>query len=167
MQRWELNAVWFAAAAIATAAIAWVAFQLQQRAIAPAVLFPLAVGGVLGGTLVLLWRWTTGPATTTVRIAAVIGGLLAVVTQDYIGHVEWLRGFDAQLRDQPLAMAAADELRPTLAEHVFGRVRARPVWWTLDLVLTATAAGVVTALGTRREPVSRSPAPPQTLTPNL
>jgi hypothetical protein len=162
MNRLEAILVWFVGGTAAALVLAWIAFQLQQEGIAPAVLFPLGVGAALGGALVAIRR-TLGQPAWGVAVATAVGwGLLLVVAQDYIGHGQRVRQFDAELgREHPLAMAAADELRPTLAEHVSGRVRARPVWWTLDVLLTAATAGIVTAIGSRR---SRTPTVDSTTT---
>ena len=158
MNRIERNVIWFVAGTLAAAALAWVAFELQQDGIAPAVLFPLAVGAALGLSLVAVRRFTEGPNPRAAIVAAIVWGLLLVVAQDYIGHWHRLRQFDEQIgAGHPLAMAVADDLRPTLAGDVSARIRARPVWWTLDLMLTAGAAGLVTALGARRKPPGKSP----------
>ena len=98
-------------------------------------------------------------STRASRRAAVIGavcwGLLAVVAQDYIGHRYRLRQYDEELnRENPLAVAVAREgkMLPTFSDHLAKTWRGRPVWWTLDFALTAAAAGIVTAIGIRKNP---------------
>ncbi len=123
--------------------MAWIAFQIQQEAIAPAVLFPLAAGAALGALLVAAHRYTARPRRRTAIFLAIVWGLLLVVAQDYIGHRYRLRQFDAEVvAAHPLAAALVhqSDVRPTFARHVSDRFRARPGWWTLDLVLTASAA---------------------------
>jgi hypothetical protein len=144
-------AIWIAAGTLAAAAIAWIAFQLQQEGVAPAVLFPSAVGGALGAALLAIARFAHAPARRVAIAGAVAWGLLAVVTQDYIGHRHNLRRYDAELAENPLGAVAGDLLpRPSFADHVQGRWRAAGVWWPLDLVLTSTAAAVVVAWGSRK-----------------
>jgi hypothetical protein len=148
----ERGALWLVAAASASFAIAWIAFQVQQDQIAPVVLFPLAVGTVLGATLVGLRRWLGAPSRGATCAAALVLGLLVVAGQDYIGHRQRLRTWQAEIRrEAPLASLVAGDtaLEPTLVDHLRARLESQPVWWTLDFVLTAAAAGLVAALGTR------------------
>jgi hypothetical protein len=154
LNRFEWLVVWFAASALWTVAVAWIAFQVQQEGIAPAVLFPLAVGAALAAGGLAILHWTRAAGRGSALAAAVVWGLLVVVGQDYIGHRHHLRSFDDAVasHDSPLAAAMAQEdgLRPTFAEYLAGRVRARPVWWGLDVLLTGAGAVLVTALGARR-----------------
>jgi hypothetical protein len=147
----------------ATAAIAWIAFQLQQQRVAPAILFPLAIGGALGGVLLVLRHFTRVPRRWIAILSAIVWGLVLVVAQDYVGLRHRIRLFENELAEShPLAasMAKDRELRPTLIEHVTKHVNEYPVWWTLDLLLTAAAAGGVMAWGTRAEPATGSETPP-------
>lgn len=149
-ERWL---IWFAAGTLAAAAIAWVAFQIQQEGIAPAVLFPMFVGAALGAALAAVGHVVRLPGRRAAAIGAVCFGLLAVVAQDYIGYRYRMRAFDDKLAEQsPLAAIAAGgtDLRPTFADHLADKLRSRPVWWTVDLLLTAAAAGAVLMLWTRR-----------------
>jgi hypothetical protein len=50
-----------------------------------------------------------------------------------------------------MATAEQTELRPGFGEYLTSLVRARPVWWLLDLLLTSGAALAVTAWGIRRD----------------
>ena len=160
MNRLERTLLWFAVGTLASVALAWVAFQVQQEQFAPAVLFPLAVGALLGALLLAVRRATAWPGPRLAIAAAVCWGLLLVVAQDYIGHRRRLRAFDEQLADaHPLAMAVTKEsdMRPSFVDHLSSRVRQQPWWWTLDLVLTAAAAGGVVAIGLRRRPAEPAP----------
>lgn len=151
MNNTERYLIWFLAGALASAAVAWIAFQIQQDGIAPAVLFPILVGAVLGAALWAIGHLVRLPGRRAAIAGAVCWGLLTACAQDYIGHRYRLRLYDDELgRQNPLAAVAArdGELRPTFIDHLGGKLRAKPVWWTLDLVLTAAAAGIVTALGT-------------------
>ncbi len=117
------------------------------------------MGAALGGSLLAIRRFSGGPKPRVAIAAAVCWGLLLVAAQDYIGHWHRLRQFDAEVaHGHPLAMAVARDMRPTLAGDVSAQIRARPVWWTLDVVLTAAAAGLVTAVGTRKEGLASEPA---------
>jgi len=155
MNHAERYLIWFVSAALATAAIAWIAFQVQQDGIAPAVLFPLLVGTVLGAALVAIGRFARRPGRRMAVIAAIGWGLLAVVAQDYIGHRYRLRQYNEELnRENPLAVAVAreGEMLPSFSNHLAETWRGRPVWWSLDLALTAAAAAIVTAIGARKSP---------------
>jgi len=162
MSHAERLVIYLLAAALASAAVAWIAFQIQQEGVAPAVLFPILVGAALGAALVALGRFARLPARRWAVFGAVCWGLLAACAQDYIGHRYRLRLYDGELsRQNPLATAAAreGEMRLTFTDHLAGKLRAKPVWWTLDLVLTAAAAGIVAALGSRNELASRARPP--------
>jgi hypothetical protein len=163
MNHVERSLLWFLGGSLSTAALAWIAFQIQQEQFAPAILFPLAAGVMLGALLLALRRYTQGSRRLVAIGTAVVWGLLLVVAQDYIGHRVRLGQFDAEIAGgHPLAaaMAGERELRPTFAEHLTARFRGQPLWWTLDLVLTAAAAGVVVALGTRPPGASSLALPP-------
>lgn len=147
----ERNLLWLAVGSAICAALAWVAFQIQQEQVAPALLFPLAAGGLLGAALVALGRYAR-PRRGVAIGSAIAWGLLLVVGQDYIGHRQRLAQLDAELaRSHPLATALAVEqdVRPTFARHLSSRLQAEPVWWPLDFVLTLLAVGTVVTLGTR------------------
>lgn len=152
MTNTERALAWISAAAFGTLAIAWIAVQLQQEGIAPAGLFPLAVGAALGGGIALVSRKLAWP-TRTIAIAATAGlGLLVVVLQDYIGHRASQARYEAEFaRQSPLA-AAPDEFRPTFVRHLRAQVSSRPGWWILDLLFTSASAGATTAwlVGRRR-----------------
>ncbi len=153
MNRWEQVAIWLLASGLATAGVAWVAFQLQQQSIAPAVLFPLLVGAAVGGATAAARNWCGQPARKLVVIAALCWGLLAVVGQDYIGHRHLTRRKAEELaRQSPLAAAAISQQelwQNSFGAHLAARVRAEPWWWSLDLLLTALASAAVAALGVR------------------
>ena len=150
----ERCGIWLIANLLLTAAMAWVAFQIQQEGIAPAALFPLAVGTLLGAGGLAIWRAAGAPGRRIVLLGAVVWGLLVVLGQDYIGHRYRARHYDNALaRQDPLvaaAMAQDARLRPTFTEHLAGQVRAHSAWWCLDLGLTVGATVLVTALGIRR-----------------
>ncbi len=150
----ERCGIWLIANVLLTAAVAWVAFQIQQEGIAPAALFPLAVGTLLGAGGLAIWRVVRAPSRRIALAGAIVWGLLVVVGQDYIGHRYRVRHYDDELaRQDPLvaaAMAQDFRLRPTFAEHLASRVRAHGAWWCLDLALTAGASVLASALGIRR-----------------
>jgi hypothetical protein len=143
--------IWFAANGLLTAAEAWVAFQIQQEGIAPAVLFPLLVGTVLGTGGLAVLRFTRVPGVRVAICGAAIWGLLVVIGQDYIGHRHHLRLYDDTLGRQQSSLAALvahdPQMRPGFGDYLAGKMRMHPVWWSLDLVLTSGATALVTALG--------------------
>lgn len=151
MNRVERKLLWLIGGAAATAAVAWIAFGLQQWGFAPAVAFPLLVGAALGACLAALWRWLDAPGPRTAVTSAFVWGLLVVVAEDYIGHRHRVRQFADEIAAQnsPAALAVAGAAEPTFADHLAAIVGRAPWWWSLELVLTATAAAAVTA-GSRR-----------------
>ena len=159
----EQNLLWFVGGFLSTAAVAWIAFQIQQEQIAPAILFPLAAGATLGMLLLAVRRYTQRPRRAWAIGSAIAWGLLLVVAQDYIGHRVRLGQFDAEIAaGHPLAaaMTGERELRPTFGQHLAARFRGQPLWWTLDLVLTAAAAGAVVGLGSRSQVSTAIEIPP-------
>ncbi|MBI3840093.1 MAG: hypothetical protein HY288_19390, partial [Planctomycetia bacterium] len=82
----ERYLIWLASNALVTATVAWAAFQVQQDEIAPAILFPLLVGGVLGAAGLVILHFTGLPGLRWALMGAAVWGLLVVVGQDYIGH---------------------------------------------------------------------------------
>ncbi len=158
MNRFDRYLIWLVAGTAATVALAWIAFSLQQEQIAPAILSPLITGGVLGAALVAIRRWTAVPTMQVAVVAAAIWGLLAVVGQDYIGHRRRVRAFESEMASQgpvgQIALDEADDLRPRFGDHLTGLVRRQPVWWTVDVLLTAGAAALATAWGSRRFPAA-------------
>jgi hypothetical protein len=151
----ERFVLWLVAHALVTAAVAWVAFQIQQEQIAPAVLFPLVVGAALGASGVAIRHFTRAPSRRIALVGAIVWGLLVVVGQDYIGHRHRLRQYDDALgRNGPLSSMAVgpqDPMRPRFAEYLAGVMRRRPVWWSLEVALTSGAALLVTAWGTTKD----------------
>jgi len=156
----ERYLVWFLAGVLVAAAMAWIAFELQQERVAPAILFPLLVGGGLGAAGVAIRRYTGVPGARTAVAAAVAWGLLVVVAQDYIGHRHRLRMYDEAMSRQglpaALILADASDLRPRFGDYLAGVVRREPLWWTLDLALTAGSAAIVALLGAPREQMTTS-----------
>lgn len=142
---------WLAANAAWSAATAWVAFQVQQEEIAPAVLFPLLVGAALGAGGWAIQRFTRVPGVRVAICGAAVWGLLVASGQDYIGYRHHVRLYDDALGRQAPAYAAPlahdSQMRPRFDEFLAGRVRAHPVWWSLEVLLTSGAAALVTALG--------------------
>jgi len=133
-----------------TAAVAWVAFQVQQEEIAPAVLFPLLVGAALGAGGAAIARFTRVGGARAAICGAIVWGLLVVIGQDYIGHRRRARLYDESLHRQDAAVAVAlsqsAEMQPRFDQFLVGRIRAHPLWWSLDVVLTCGASALVTAL---------------------
>lgn len=149
----ERSLIWFVCGAASTAAIAWIAFHLQQEGFAPAILFPLLVGTAVGVAALAARRLTGVPRLRLAVAASLVWGLLAVAGQDYIGHRRRVRLHDEQLARQApaasVALAGTPDLRPGFGGYLLGQARREPVWWPLDLALTAVAAALVTALGAR------------------
>ena len=146
------HAGWLAANLAVGVALCWCGFHLQQEGFAPAGLFPLLLGSALGAAGAAIARALFVRRGVAIAGAAALG-LLAVVGQDYIGHRYHLRSYEASLRAQESAVAAAladsAAFKPDFRQYLFARVREHPVWWVLDVALTAGAAAVVSAVGTR------------------
>jgi hypothetical protein len=119
------------------------------------------VGAALGAALVAIGRVVGGPSRRVAAIGAVCWGLLAGFGQDYIGHRYRLRQYDDELQQNPLAAAlvADGPLRPTFADHLRGKLQGDPAWWTLDLALTAAAAGLVVTAATHKRSVTKTLSP--------
>ncbi len=153
--------LWILASLALSWAVAWIAFQLQQEQVAPAVLFPLLVGAVLGAGGLAIRHFTRAPRRRIALVAAVVWGLLVVVGQDYIGHRHRLRQYDAELgRHAPLsgvAVGESDPTRPRFAEYLAGVVGRQPVWWSLEVALTSGAALLVTAWGASNDRSTTAP----------
>jgi len=151
--RSERYVLWWLGQGLWTCVVAWLAFQLQQEGIAPAILFPLAVGGLLAVGVVLLRRSLDIPTLRTALLTAGLWGLLAVVGQDYIGHRYRLRHYEDQVQGQQPLVAAflAESDRPRFGEFLASRLSTHPIWWGLDVVLTAAACAAVTVWGDRRQ----------------
>jgi hypothetical protein len=150
--RFDGHLLWFLGGTLVCAAVAWIAFGVQQEGIAPAILFPLAVGGTLGAALAMLRRAIGGPARRWAVPSAFAWGLLVVIGQGYIGHRHRLAEYHQQLAEQaPLAMVEtrASGLEARFIDYLAGLAGREPMWWTLELVLTAAAAALVTAWSTR------------------
>ena len=156
MNRLDRNLAWALLCVLATAAMAWIAFGIQQEGVAPAILFPLLVGCALGAIGVAVRRVMHAPSARVAIVAALVWGLLAVIGQDYIGHWRHARVLEEKLTAQgplgALAHAQVDELTPAFSEYLVGVIRREPIWWTLDLGLTVLGAVAVTAWGVRRFP---------------
>lgn len=153
LERVERLLLWLIANLLLCAAVAWVAFQMQQEQFAPAVLFPLAVGIALGAGGCAILRLTRWPRRRAALAAALVWGLLVVVGQDYIGHRRHLRAYEDVLAQQDslavLASAQQREMQSGFAAYLAGRVRQHPVWWSVEIVLTAAAAVATTGIGIR------------------
>ena len=154
MNRIDRYLIWLVSSALAAAAVAGIAFAVQQEGFAPAILFPLAVGGVLGAALATIRRFAGVPAPRAAVIAAVAWGLLVVVGQDYLGHRRRARALEEEMASQgPIGVMAAahvDQLQPRFIEHLTGLVRREPIWWTFDVLLTAGSAALATGIAARR-----------------
>jgi hypothetical protein len=154
MNRLDRYLAWALLCVLATAAVAWIAFGIQQEGIAPAILFPLFVGCALGAIGVGIRRVTHAPSARVAVVAALVWGLLAVIGQDYIGHRRRARVLEEKLAAQgplgALAHSQVSELEPAFSEYLSGMIWREPIWWTLDLGLTVLGAVAVTAWGVRR-----------------
>ena len=150
---------WLVAHVLLVAGIAWVAFQMQQDEIAPAVLFPIAAGTVLGLGGLAISRATAVRRRWLVCVAAVVSGLLVVIAQDYIGHRHRLRLYADEVQRRLLVADALEgdgAVQTRFTQYLVGKVRDEPVWWTLDALLTSGAALAVVAWRVR-SPSSEPP----------
>jgi hypothetical protein len=163
----ERYLLWVAGGTLMALAIAWAAFQIQQQGFAPAVLFPLGIGSVLGGALSLLNRVTKLSGVLLVTLCAVGWALLLVITQDYIGHRTRLAALDDQIAaSHPLAAAMSSEtdMRPTFDSYLMARFRQQPIWWPVDLgLVVAGSCGVVFLGASQQQTADRPRATPSQL----
>lgn len=154
--------LWIVGELALVGAVAWIAFKIQQDQIAPAVLFPLAVGAALGSAGSLLAHVLRTPPRSVAVVGAIVAGLLVVVAQDYVGHRYRVRQFSELIgRQEPLAEAAGggDFARPEFLPYLTNKVRHETLWWSLDLMLTSAAAAIATAWALTNPRPARSDAP--------
>ena len=157
--RFERYAAWLVLSGLATAAVSWTAFQIQQEGFAPAAVFPLGVGAALGSLLSAISRKFMVPRRRAAVAAAIAWGLLAVVGQDYIGHRRHLREYDSELGAPRAARGSRAGLRRAPSDVSRIRKRSsssRPVWWCLEALLTAVAAATSASYGVGRRKISTS-----------
>ena len=154
---------WCAASAAATIVAAWIAFQLQQSDLLPAllwpILFPLALGGIVGGSC--------GAIAARLRIrdlrwilpVAALAGVGAVVVQEAFAFGTYRRQFEAMAdRDAKFRFfqAAEPQLAPAgFPRFVWTRIQKDPFYWTIDAILTVFASIVLTPAMARSSPVER------------
>jgi hypothetical protein len=134
------------------AGIAALAFQVQQERIAPMGIFPLAVGALVGLGIAGIALLTNGRATCRTAATAALGGLLAVLLQDYIGHRHRVRLYEEELALQDVVDFPQDAFgRPAFSEYLTAQVRSRPGWLAADIVLTSAGAACAAFVLLRRK----------------
>lgn len=151
--RFASNLIGYLAALIWCAGIGALAFEIQQEHFAPVVIFPLAVGALVGLGIGRLVRFNNRRSTTSAVAAAALGGLLAVLVQDYIGHRHRVRLYDAELARHDVVDISPDAPgRPAFLDYLAAQARGRPGWFAADVVLTsAGAACTALALARRKQ----------------
>ena len=153
---------WLVTAAGIGAAAAWMAF-IAQRYYAPWILFPLLVGVVLGGFLVLAMRILNAGHRPTVVTGTLAAVLLAVVGQHYISFWTQRRAAD-ETPQQQMAQLLFPEKRPASdfgefivreaarGRHIGGIVLPAPwAWasWGLDALLVLIPAMLLSVTAAR------------------
>ncbi len=150
----ERYLIWLVAQVALVAGIAWVAFQVQQDQIAPAVIFPIAIGTAVGLGGLAISRAAAVRRRWLMCVAAVVSGLLVVVAQDYIGHRHRLSVYADEVQRQPIvaeALAGDQAVKTRFTQYLIRKISGEPVWWTLDALLTSGAALAVVAWRVRRQ----------------
>ncbi len=119
-----------------------------SRGVAPAVLFPIAVGLAVGcvQTAILRKLKLSLPCAGAAALALVWGGL-ALATEDYSGYRVYLEEYAKIQTSDRLAsvvQTARDQWRPAgFVSYLSAVIHRDPVWWFVDAVLTPLAAAVV------------------------
>jgi hypothetical protein len=155
---WQRFSFWFIGSALASALTAWLAFQIRLTGHAPELLFPIGVGLALGFALAAVIRYSgwSGEAVPGGRdlrwsvVAAIVCGLLVVMGQEFLAHLDRRRNyFDVQNRPEvPMfARLAAGEMPPPsfvadLRIDIRERGAAR---WSFDALATVLSAAIVVA----------------------
>lgn len=163
---WSGAAVWLTAGVLVGLGVGWIATLTAVR-FAPLVVFPLAVGGVLGVVLVGVSRCLQNDHRQTAVAAAVAAALVAVGAQHYFSYRDTVREIAesktindakavfADLMQERLPSGPLDYLRKQAAigrPMPFGYVARGPMaWlsWAVDglLLIAGTMAVLVFAGG--------------------
>ncbi len=135
---------WLVMSALATAALAWIAVQLQTAGFAPVVLLPLLTGVAVAASIEGLACLAGVRLTRLCLAVACVGGLLVVAAEDYIDYCHYQGRYEALLKSSPKMELFRGENEPA-GPASFGRfmqirLTESPVWWTVDAVLTIAAA---------------------------
>ncbi|HTM54055.1 MAG TPA: hypothetical protein VL175_08505 [Pirellulales bacterium] len=148
------NLIGYLAGLIWCAGIGSLAFQVQQEHFAPVVIFPLAVGALVGLGIGRLVRFSNRRSTSSAVAAAALGGLLAVLVQDYIGHRHRVRLYEAELARHDVVDISQDAPgRPAFSDYLAAQARGRPGWFAADVVLTSAGAACTALALVRRKQV--------------
>jgi hypothetical protein len=160
--RWALLPVWLACCAGLGLLVGWAAVVARAYA-APLLLFPLVVGSVLGGLIVLAMRVLNLGHRPTIWLGALLAGLLAVAGQHYFTFLRIQRQHASQPdRLVKLRLVAPERIPPSdfvpfllwSADRglPLGGYRAQGLWvwllWTVDgllITLTTLLLAAITA----------------------
>ncbi len=166
---------------LASVLTAWLAFQIRLTGHAPEVLFPIGVGLALGFALAAVIRYSgwSGGVVLGGRVfglrwsvvAAVLWGLLAVLGQEFLAHLDHRRNyFDVQNRPEvPMfARLAAGEMPPPgFAADLSIDIRERGAgWWSFDALATVLSAAMVVAYHLRSAATPNQLAAPRRVAPS-
>jgi hypothetical protein len=110
--RWRDAAIWVVVAALSGGAMAWIAFVAEPPLRAPFVIFPLLIGAVLGGLLVLLVRAMQIGHRPTLLCGGVVAVAIAVVGQHYFSHRKARQDFEASSQRAPQLQVFFPEKSP-------------------------------------------------------
>jgi hypothetical protein len=152
--RFASNLIGYLAGLMWCAGIGALAFEVQQERFAPVVIFPLAVGALVGLGIERLVRFNNRQSTSSAVAVAALGGLLAVLAQDYIGHRHRVRLYEAELARHDVVDISQDAPgRPEFLEYLAAQARGRPGWFAADVVLTSAGAACTALALVRREQI--------------
>jgi len=148
------NLVGYLAGLIWCAGIGALAFEVQQEHFAPVVIFPLAIGTMVGLGIGRLVRSSNWQSTSRAVAVAALGGLLAVLVQDYIGHRHRVRLYEAELARHDVVDISQDAPgRPAFLDYLAAQARGRPGWFAADVVLTSAGAACTAVALVRRKQI--------------
>ena len=123
---WSGAAVWLTAGVLVGLGVGWIATLTAVR-FAPLVVFPLAVGGVLGVVLVGVSRCLQNDHRQTAVAAAVAAALVAVGAQHYFSYLEANREMGESKTINDAEAAFAEIMRDRLPTGPFDYLRRQAV----------------------------------------
>lgn len=143
----------------AALAIGGLAFLISRAGIAPAVLFPLAVGCAVGlAERAIFDRWRLPLCWRKAALIGLILGVLAVAAEDVAGYRSYLQSYAGVQGQSQLAAGLAGtiaDLQPVGFRSYLSHVIARgPFWWWFDALATPLAAAGTAVWSRRRKDIS-------------
>ncbi|MCC7087040.1 MAG: hypothetical protein IT427_18730 [Pirellulales bacterium] len=159
-------------AVLAAVAVARIAVWLQSAGFSTVVIFPLLVGGALGATIgfaaTQFGKTSRGLALSGALLA---GGVCAAAEHGFF-YLDYRRGFEAKLQNDPTAQLAATANPRFIAPQSFSKFMATSApdqWplWTMDALAMIGSAGAAAwlAFANAHLPTARASIDPKTPAP--